>query len=47
MDFHTLWEDADPEISILKQAKAEYAQNRAELCEMIFLPSSAPSPGVL
>jgi len=36
MDFHTLWEDADPEISILKQAKAEYAQNRGELCEMNF-----------
>jgi len=31
MDSHTLWEDADSEISILKQAKAEYAQNRVEL----------------
>jgi tetratricopeptide (TPR) repeat protein len=25
-DFLTLWKDADPDISILKQAKAEYAQ---------------------
>jgi len=24
-DFFTLWKDADPDISILKQAKAEYA----------------------
>ena len=25
-DFHTLWKDADPDIPILKQAKAEYAK---------------------
>jgi Tfp pilus assembly protein PilF len=25
-DFLTLWQDADPDIPILKQAKAEYAQ---------------------
>jgi hypothetical protein len=25
-DFFTLWKDADPEIPILKQAKAEYAK---------------------
>jgi len=25
-DFHTLWKDADPDIPILKQAKAEYAR---------------------
>ena len=25
-DFVTLWEDADPDIPILKQAKAEYAR---------------------
>ena len=25
-DFLTLWKDADPEIPILKQAKAEYAK---------------------
>jgi serine/threonine protein kinase len=25
-DFLTLWEDADPDIPILKQAKAEYAK---------------------
>ena len=25
-DFFTLWKDADSEITILKQAKAEYAQ---------------------
>ena len=25
-DFLTLWKDADPDISILRQAKAEYAQ---------------------
>jgi hypothetical protein len=25
-DFLTLWKDADPDISILKQAKAEYAK---------------------
>ena len=25
-DFLALWKDADPEISILKQAKAEYAK---------------------
>jgi hypothetical protein len=25
-DFLTLWKDADPEIKILKQAKAEYAK---------------------
>jgi len=24
-DFFTLWKDADPDIPILKQAKAEYA----------------------
>jgi hypothetical protein len=26
MDFLTLWKDADPDIPILKQAKAEYAK---------------------
>jgi eukaryotic-like serine/threonine-protein kinase len=25
-DFLTIWKDADPDISILKEAKAEYAQ---------------------
>jgi hypothetical protein len=25
-DFLTLWKDADPDISILKQAKVEYAK---------------------
>jgi hypothetical protein len=25
-DFLTLWKDADPDIPILKQAKAEYAK---------------------
>jgi hypothetical protein len=25
-DFMTLWKDADPDIPILKQAKAEYAK---------------------
>jgi eukaryotic-like serine/threonine-protein kinase len=25
-DFLTLWKDADPDISILKEAKAEYAK---------------------
>jgi eukaryotic-like serine/threonine-protein kinase len=25
-DFFTLWKDADPDIPILKQAKAEYAK---------------------
>jgi hypothetical protein len=25
-DFFTLWKDADPDIPILKQAKAEYAR---------------------
>jgi hypothetical protein len=25
-DFHTLWKDADPDIPIYKQAKAEYAK---------------------
>jgi eukaryotic-like serine/threonine-protein kinase len=25
-DFRTLWKDADPDIPILKQAKAEYAK---------------------
>jgi hypothetical protein len=25
-DFLTLWKDADPEVPILKQAKAEYAK---------------------
>jgi len=25
-DFPTLWKDADPDIPILKQAKAEYAK---------------------
>jgi hypothetical protein len=25
-DFRTLWKDADPDILILKQAKAEYAK---------------------
>jgi hypothetical protein len=25
-DFLTLWKDADPEIPVLKQAKAEYAK---------------------
>jgi hypothetical protein len=25
-DFLTLWEDADPDVPILKQAKAEYAK---------------------
>jgi DNA-binding winged helix-turn-helix (wHTH) protein/Flp pilus assembly protein TadD len=29
-DFLTLWKDADPEISILKQAKAEYAKLAAD-----------------
>jgi eukaryotic-like serine/threonine-protein kinase len=27
-DFLTLWQDADPDIAILKQAKAEYAKLR-------------------
>jgi eukaryotic-like serine/threonine-protein kinase len=27
-DFLTLWKDADPDIPILKQAKAEYAKLR-------------------
>ena len=27
-DFFTLWKDADPDIPILKQAKAEYAKLR-------------------
>jgi len=27
-DFLTLWKDADPDIPILKQAKAEYANLR-------------------
>ena len=26
LDFFTLWKDADPDIPILKQAKAEYAK---------------------
>jgi len=30
-DFLTLWKDADPEISILKQAKAEYAKLAADM----------------
>ncbi|MBZ5667167.1 MAG: hypothetical protein LAO30_21510 [Acidobacteriia bacterium] len=31
-DFLTLWKDADPDIPILKQAKAEYAKlQRADL----------------
>jgi hypothetical protein len=25
-DFLTLWKDADPDIAVLKQAKAEYAK---------------------
>jgi eukaryotic-like serine/threonine-protein kinase len=29
-DFLTLWKDADPDIPILKQAKAEYAKLIAE-----------------
>jgi serine/threonine protein kinase len=29
-DFLTLWKDADPDIPILKEAKAEYARLRAE-----------------
>jgi hypothetical protein len=28
LDFLTLWKDADPDIPILKQAKAEYAKLR-------------------
>ena len=28
-DFLTLWKDADPDIPILKQAKAEYAKLQA------------------
>ena len=27
-DFRTLWKDADPDIPVLKQAKAEYAKLR-------------------
>jgi hypothetical protein len=27
-NFFTLWKDADPNVSILKQAKAEYAKLR-------------------
>jgi hypothetical protein len=26
MDFLTLWKDADPDVPILKEAKAEYAK---------------------
>ena len=29
--FFTLWKDADPDIPILKQAKAEYAKLKAQL----------------
>ena len=36
-DFFALWKDADPDISILKQAKAEYEKlqwpARLRLCE--------------
>jgi DNA-binding winged helix-turn-helix (wHTH) protein/tetratricopeptide (TPR) repeat protein len=31
-DFFTLWKDADPELSVLKQAKAEYAKLSADGC---------------
>jgi len=26
MDFHPVWKDADPDIPILKEAKAEYTK---------------------
>jgi len=32
-DFFTLWKDAEPDISILKQAKAEYAKLQRLLLE--------------
>jgi hypothetical protein len=30
-DFFTLWKDADPDVPILKQAKAEYAKRMIPL----------------
>ena len=32
-DFLTLWKDADPDIPILKQAKAEYAKQQQSTVE--------------
>jgi len=39
-DFLTLWKDADPDIPILKQAKAEYAKIAVVLCQTILMTSS-------
>ena len=36
-DFFTLWKDAEPDISILKQAKAEYAKLQRLLLERTIL----------
>jgi hypothetical protein len=36
-DFLTLWKDADPDIPILKQAKAEYASCRRATAEQVDL----------
>jgi serine/threonine protein kinase/tetratricopeptide (TPR) repeat protein len=35
-DFLTLWKDADPDIPVLKQAKAEYAQLQLVCCYRVF-----------
>jgi tetratricopeptide (TPR) repeat protein/predicted Ser/Thr protein kinase len=45
-DFLTLWKDADPDIPILKQAKAEYAKFNARL-ERPFDPSRTPDNPVV
>jgi hypothetical protein len=37
-DFLTLWKDADPDIPILKQAKAEYAKLQWNFVGRFFLP---------
>ncbi len=37
-DFFALWKDADPDIPILKEAKAEYEQLQTKLLGRFFLP---------
>jgi serine/threonine protein kinase/tetratricopeptide (TPR) repeat protein len=38
-DFLTLWKDADPDIPILKQAKAEYAKLQSDFARVQFTPN--------
>jgi hypothetical protein len=37
-DFLTLWKDADPDIPILKQAKAEYAKLQSSATNLAWRP---------